>query len=43
MFGLPEWSVGVGAIILFIGAAQVIALFLMSKIPQPEPQASLSF
>jgi hypothetical protein len=42
MFGIPEWSIGVGVIILCVAAGQVMVRLLTSKIPRPEPTSPLA-
>ncbi len=42
MFGLPEWSIGVGAIILVIAAAQVVVRLLISRIPRSELESHVA-
>lgn len=36
MFGIPEWSIGVGVIILCVAVGQVMVRLLTSRIARPE-------
>jgi len=38
MIGIPEWSIGVGVIILCLAVGQVIVRVLTSRIARPEPR-----
>jgi len=42
MLGIPEWAIGVGVIILFIAAAQVLVRLLLPGIARPDLKARVA-